>query len=159
MKMDKLKILSAAKIIKSHFLDEYIGRLPIELQRIIYMHTLIIVRHPICDIMRNHINKNDFISRFNLHVPLKLCNRYLCNNIYYRYLDIDDMHILNTLMSKKYINKKDLRKMCKYTNAEYDKDDSINKLFKKCFTKEQRKMYHKGLREHNDEFVYKKRSS
>ena len=66
---------------------------------------------------------------------------------------------IEALLSKKYINKKDLRKMCKYTNAEYDKDDSINKLFKKCFTKEQRKMYHKGLREHNDEFVYKKRSS
>ena len=66
---------------------------------------------------------------------------------------------IESLLSKKYINKKDLRKMCKYTNTEYDKKDSIDKLFKKCFTKEQRKMYHKGPKEHNNEIVYKKRSS
>jgi len=66
---------------------------------------------------------------------------------------------IESILSQKYINKKDLKKMCKYINTEYDKKDSIDKLFKKCFTKEQRKMYHKGLREHNDEIVYKKRSS
>jgi hypothetical protein len=65
---------------------------------------------------------------------------------------------IESLLSQKYINKKDLRKMCKYTNTEHDKKDSIDKLFKKCFTKEQRKMY-KGPREHNNELVYKKRSS
>ena len=65
---------------------------------------------------------------------------------------------IESLLSQKYINKKDLRKMCKYTITEYDKKDSIDKLFKKCFTKEQRKMY-KGPREHNNEIVYKKRSS
>ena len=79
--------------------------------------------------MRNHINKNDFISRFNLHVPLKLCNRYLCNNIYYRYLDIDDMHILNTLMSKKYINKKIINIKTKLDHDGYDQYGPESNLY------------------------------
>ena len=104
MKMDNLELSPTAKIIRSHFLDMYIGMLPIELQKIIYMYTLDIVKHPIGNMMKHHINKVELISRFELSSPMNFCDSILFN--YFTRADsIKDMHTLTVLTCKKYIDK------------------------------------------------------